>query len=201
VGGLDARVEGTDGRGPFTATTITAVWPDSTWQIQEIEGDACAGSPPAITRWALGEDFFACGADEDLLIACRQTEGEEALCVRDPLEKTAVRIHSPAVEGFTAPAPEDPLPLLVLLADGTTCAPVPRDDLEHHSGRQSWLHCGETSALLLDFTTASRYFDSADAIWTAELGVGGAEPTEVEVRALIYAGTPEDVEAQGFIVG
>lgn len=186
---------------PFTATTITGVWPDESWQIEELAGDACAGRAPEISRGVLGEDYFGCGAEEDRLIACKQVAGEEALCVRDPLEKTAVRIHSPAIVGFTAPAPEAPKPLLVVLADGTTCTPVPRDDVDHHAGRQSWLHCGEYSALLLDFASASFYFDPSGPVWTAELGVGGAAPTVVEVRTIIYAGTPEDVEAQGFQVG
>ena len=197
-----AHVEpGSGGGVPLTATTITGVWPDESWQIDQLPGDACASRAPTISRWVLGEDYFGCGAEEDRLIACKQLAADEALCVRDPLEKTAVRIHSPAIDGFTAPAPESPQPLLVDLADGTTCTPVARDDMDHHAGRQSWLYCGENSALLLDLATASDYFDPSDAVWTAQLGVGGAAPTVVEVRTIIYAGTPEDVMAQGFTVG
>lgn len=197
-----AHVEaGSGGGAPLTATTITGVWPDESWQIEELAGDACAGRPPSISRWVLGEDYFGCGNEEDHLIACKQVTGDEALCVRDPLEKTAVRIHSPAIDGFTAPAPESPQPLLVALADGTACTPVARDDMDHHAGRQSWLYCGENSALLLDLATASDYFDPDGAVWTAELGVAGAAPTVVEVRTILFAGTPEDVAAQGFTVG
>lgn len=186
---------------PPAATTITGVWPDQSWQIEELGGDACAGRAPQISRWVLGKNYFGCGAEEDLLIACKQVQGDEALCVRDPLEKTAVRIHSPAIDGFTAPSPEAPLPLMVILADGTTCTPVARDGIDHHAGRQSWLYCGENAALLLDISTASYYFDPSGKVWTADLGVGGAAPTTVEVREIIYAGTPEDVQAQGFHVG
>ena len=194
---------GPDGRedDPFSATVITGVWPDESWTIAELEDDACGDRPPQISRWALGEDYFACGDPDDQLIACKQETADTALCVSDPLEKTAVHIQDPAIESFTAPAPEDPLPLMVILADGTTCTPVPRDVLDHHEGRQSWLHCGENSALLLDLATASTYFDPHGPIWTADLGVGGAAPTEVEVREIIYAGTPQDVEAQGFRAG
>ncbi|AXK46755.1 hypothetical protein [Brachybacterium saurashtrense] len=189
-------------RAPVTATEITGIWPDGTWALhEELEGDACGDSPPVISRWALGQDYFTCGAPEDRLLACKQESDDRALCVRDPMEKTAVRIRSPGIEGFTAPAPEDPLPLMVILADGTTCAPVPRDDLEHHAGRQSWMHCGEGAALLLDLTTASRYFEVEGAVWTVDLGVGRSEPVEVEVREVLYAGTPEDVAAQGFTAG
>ncbi|WP_299301451.1 hypothetical protein [uncultured Brachybacterium sp.] len=203
-GGTGAHVESGDrdeSDEPPTATTITGVWPDQSWQIEELEGDACADRAPQISRWVLGKNYFSCGATEDLLIACKQVQGDEALCVRDPLEKTAVRIRSPAIDGFTAPAPEDPLPLMVVLAEGSICTPVPRDSIEHHAGRQSWLYCGENSALLLDITTANSYFDPSGEVWTADLGVGGAAPTVVEVREIIYAGTPEDVEAQGFRAG
>ena len=196
-----AHVDGSGEGAPLTATTITGVWPDQSWQIEELEGDACADRAPQISRWVLGENYFGCGAEEDLLIACKQVQGDEALCVRDPLEKTAVRIHSPAIDGFTAPSPEAPLPLMVILADGTTCTPVARDGIDHHAGRQSWLYCGENAALLLDISTASYYFDPSGKVWTADLGVGGAAPTTVEVREIIYAGTPEDVQAQGFHVG
>lgn len=196
-----ARVEGSSSHSPLTATTITGVWPDESWQIEESAGDACGDRPPEISRWALGEDYFTCGPEEDRLLACHQVEGDEALCVRDPLQRTAVRIHSPGIEEFTAPAPEGALPLLVVLEDGTTCSAVLRDDREHHGGRQSWLYCGENSALLLDAATASRYFDPSSAIWRAELGRRGGPPTTVDVRTIIYAGTPEDVREQGFEVG
>lgn len=192
-------VSGTDA--PLTRTQITGVWPDASWTIEELPGDACAAKAPEISRWVLGEDYFSCGAEEDGLIACKHVQGDEALCVRDPLERTAVRIHSPAIESFTAPSPEAPLPLMVVLADGMICEPVARDDVEHHEGRQSWLYCGENAALLLDLETASMYFQIDGPIWTAELGVGAAAPETVQVRAILYAGTPEDVQAQGFVVG
>lgn len=198
-GHLTGSGTGTDS--PLTRTRITGVWPDASWTIEELPGDACAAKAPTISRWALGEDYFGCGAEEDGLIACTQVQGDEALCVLDPLERTAARIHSPAIEGFTAPAPEDPQPLMVVLADGMICEPVARDDVEHHAGRQSWLYCGENAALLLDLETASMYFQTDGPVWTAELGVGAAAPTTVPVRAILYAGTPEDVQAQGFVVG
>ena len=196
-----ARIEGSASSEPLTATSITGVWPDESWQIEEIPGDACGDRPPEISRWALGEDYFTCGAEEEQLLACHRTEGDEALCVRDPLTRSAALIRSPGIAEFTAPAPEGVLPLAVVLEGGMTCSAVPRDDREHHAGRQSWLHCGETSALLLDSATASRYFDPSGAVWRGDLGRRGHSPTTVNIRTILYAGLPDDVAEQGFDQG
>ena len=149
----------------------------------------------ADSRWALGTT--ACGDPDDRLIACKQETADGAVRERPARE-----------DGRASRTPRSshrPPPRRIAAADGHPrrrhhLHPVPRDDLDHHEGRQSWLH-GENSALLLDLATASTYLDPHGPIWTADLGVGGAAPTEMEVREIIYAGTPQDVEAQGFRAG
>lgn len=189
---------------PPTRTQVHVIWPDESWEIADLPGDACAGSLPTATDRALGEDFFRCGSADKRLLVCRAVEGgesDEALCVRDPLTRTAARIRSTMLVGYTAHASEMPHPLVVVLADGTQCGAVPRDDVEHHAGRQSWIHCGESAALLLDQSTATAYFDREEPVWTAELEMHGSEPRRVAVREVLYAGTPEDLREWGFTVG
>ncbi|MBB5832859.1 hypothetical protein [Brachybacterium aquaticum] len=197
--------EAADGRAPGAApptrTRISGVWPDESWQVEELPGDACEGRAPQRTRWAIGEARFACGAPADLLIACAPVGGDEALCLQDVSERRAARIHSPAIAGYAEPAMEQPHPMLVVLADGTICEAVGRDDMDHNAGRQSWLHCGEDSALLLDQRSASEYFDREDGLWTAELGVGARAPRTVAVREAVFAATEEDLDEHGWELG
>lgn len=189
---------------PLTRTRVAGVWPDSTWEIVDLPGNACAGSLPRATDWAIGEDYFRCGSADKRLLVCRAVQGGkagEALCVRDPLTRSAARIRSSMLVGFTSPASEMPNPMVVVLADGTQCGAVPRDDLEHRAGRQSWLHCGADSALLLDQTTATLYFDREEPVWTAELEEHGGEPRQVEVREVLFAASDEDLRDWGFTAG
>ena len=189
---------------PLTRTRVAGIWPDEDWEIVDLPGDACAGTLPEATDWAIGEDYFRCGSADKRLLVCRAVEGGqagEALCVRDPLTRSAARIRSSMLVGFTSPASEMPNPLVVVLADGTQCGAVPRDDLEHRAGRQSWLHCGADSALLLDQTTATLYFDREESVWTAELEEHGGEPRRVEVREVLFAASDEDLRDWGFTAG
>ena len=189
---------------PLTRTRVAGIWPDEDWEIVDLPGDACAGTLPEATHWAIGEDFFRCGSADKRLLVCRAVEGGqvgEALCVRDPLTRSAARIRSSMLVGFTSHASEMPNPLVVVLADGTQCGAVPRDDLEHRAGRQSWLHCGADSALLLDQTTATLYFDREEPVWTAELEEHGGEPRRVEVREVLFAASDEDLREWGFTAG
>lgn len=189
---------------PLTSTRVAGIWPDEDWEIVDLPGDACAGTLPEGTDWAIGEDYFRCGSADKRLLVCRAVQGGkagEALCVRDPLTRTAARIRSSMLVGFTSPASEMPNPLVVVLADGTQCGAVPRDDLEHRAGRQSWLHCGADSALLLDQTTATLYFDREEPVWTAELEEHGGEPRRVEVREVLFAASDEDLRDWGFTAG
>lgn len=211
VGGDPEEVPSTAGLGapipdeePLTRTKVHVIWPDESWEIADLPGDACAGSLPTGTDWALGEDFFRCGSAHKRLLVCRAVDGGEpgeALCVRDPLTRSAARIRSTMLMGYTAHASEMPNPLVVVLADGTQCGAVPRDDVEHRAGRQSWIHCGGSAALLLDQSTATVYFDHEEPVWTAELEVHGSDPRRVEVREVLYAGTPEDLREWGFTIG
>lgn len=189
---------------PLTSTRVAGIWPDEDWEIADLPGDACAGTLPEATDWAIGEDYFRCGSADKRLLVCRAVQGGkagEALCVRDPLTRSAARIRSSMLVGFTSPASEMPNPLVVVLADGTQCGAVPRDDLEHRAGRQSWLHCGADSALLLDQTTATLYFDREEPVWTAELEEHGGEPRRVEVREVLFAASDEDLRDWGFTAG
>lgn len=189
---------------PLTRTRVAGIWPDEDWEIVDLPGNACAGSLPRATDWAVGEDYFRCGSADKRLLVCRAVEGGqagEALCVRDPLTRSAARNRSSMLVGFTSHASEMPNPLVVVLADGTQCGAVLRDDLEHCAGRQSWLHCGADSALLLDQTTATLYFDREEPVWTAELEEHGGEPRRVEVREVLYAASDEDLREWGFTAG
>lgn len=178
-------------------TVLTMVWPDESWDIEEISEDPCATSGPTISRMGLGEDYFTCGSDEMNLVACKQVEGDEALCVQNVMERKAARIHSPAAQTHTSPPAEGAIPMGVILADGTTCSYVMGDHMSHYEGRQSWVHCGENAALLLDLVDALSYFDPSEDVWTAELGVGMQPPETVDVAEIIYVATPEDAEDQG----
>lgn len=189
---------------PLTRTRVAGIWPDQSWEITDLPGDACAGTLPKATDWAIGEDYFRCGSADKRLLVCRAVErgqAGEALCVRDPLTRSAARIRSSMLVGFTSHASEMPNPLVVVLADGTQCGAVPRDDLEHRAGRQSWLHCGADSALLLDQTTATLYFNREEPVWTAELEEHGGEPRRVEVREVLFAASDEDLRDWGFTAG
>lgn len=189
---------------PLTRTRVAGIWPDEDWEIVDLPGDACAGTLPEATDWAIGEDYFRCGSADKRLLVCRAVQGGEAgeaLCVRDPITRSAARIRSSMLVGFTSPASEMPNPMVVVLADGTQCGAVPRDDLEHRAGRQSWLHCGADSALLLDQTTATLYFDREEPVWTAELEEHGGEPRQVEVREVLFAASDEDLRDWGFTAG
>lgn len=189
---------------PLTRTRVAGIWPDEDWEIADLPGDACAGTLPEGTDWAIGEDYFRCGSADKRLLVCRAVQGGEAgeaLCVRDPLTRTAARIRSSMLVGFTSHASEMPNPLVVVLADGTQCGAVPRDDLEHRAGRQSWLHCGADSALLLDQTTATLYFNREEPVWTAELEEHGGEPRRVEVREVLFTASDEDLREWGFTAG
>lgn len=189
---------------PQTATVVRRMWPDADWSVTDLPGNACAGTLPEATDWGLGEDYFRCGTPDRGLLVCHVVEGGErgdALCVRDPLAKEAVRIRAGMLDSFTSFATEMPYPLVVVLADGTVCSATLRDDVEHRGGRQSWLHCGEDSALLLDQSTATVYFDHEEPVWTAQLARGMDAPEEVPVREVYFAATEEDMNQHGFAQG
>lgn len=187
-----------DGR-QIDKTVLTMVWPDETWEIQEISEDPCKEGEATISRMGLGEDYFTCGPTAMGLAACKQVSDQEALCVQNVMERKAARIHSPAAETHTSPPAEGVIPMGVILADGTTCSYVTHDHMDHHEGRQSWVHCGENAALLLNLTDGSGYFDADGEVWTAELAVGMQPPETVDVAEVIYVATPEDAGAQGDI--
>lgn len=189
----------TQGGRQIDTTVLTMVWPDETWEIEEISEDPCETGEATISRMGLGEDYFTCGPTAMGLAACKQVSGQEALCVQNVMERKAARIHSPAAEAHTSPPAEGVIPMGVILADGTTCSYVTHDHMDHYEGRQSWVHCGENAALLLNLTDGSGYFDADGKVWTAELAVGMQPPETVDVAEIIYVATPEDAEAQGEI--
>lgn len=180
------------------ATTISFVWPDDSWQIEELDENPCANGFIGPSPFGEGPDYFTCGPTAAGLIACHATDGE-TLCVRNHADKQAVRFRSPEADGFSAPPPEDGAsPVGAVLADGTTCNMVAHDHMPHAEGRSSWLHCEDGESALLTLEEGSmEYFDTTVQPWTAELGVGTEEPTIVEVSDVIYLATPEDAQADG----
>ena len=201
-GSVDSEPSASDDSGQEepneAATTISFVWPDDSWQIEELDENPCADGFISPSPFGDGPDYFTCGPTAAGLIACHATGGE-TLCVRNHADKQAVRFRSPEADGFSAPPPEDGAsPVGAVLEDGTTCNMVAHDHMPHAEGRSSWLHCedGESALLTLE-EDSMEYFDTTQQPWTAELGVGTEEPTIVEVSDVIYLATPEDAQADG----
>ncbi|WP_106505638.1 hypothetical protein [Brachybacterium timonense] len=198
-GSVDSEPSASDAGGQEepneAATTISFVWPDDSWQIEELDENPCANGFIGPSPFGDGPDYFTCGPTAAGLIACH-ANGGETLCVRNHADKQAVRFRSPEADGFSAPPPEDGAsPVGAVLEDGTTCNLVAHDHMPHAEGRSSWLHCEDGESALLTLEEGSmEYFDTTEQPWKAELGVGTEEPTIVEVSDVIYLATPEDAQ-------
>lgn len=176
----------------------TAVWPDSSWTITDYgSDDPCRMSTAEPSPYAAGADYFMCGSTAASLRACKHTTGDEALCVNDPADKKATRIHSASAKGFHSAAPKDPSPVGAVLADGTVCSPMNHDHGQHYQNRMGWLSCSDDRVLLTDEATKSHYFDTSKPVWTAEAvpASGPVPSTQVQVREVRFVATPDDAQA------
>lgn len=181
---------GSTGQG---ATTISDLWPDDTWTIEDLGEDLCEMGGKTRSPFASDDDMFVCGPTAAGVEACDMTEGSEVLCITDPLEHMAVRFDSPTAQSQDDmdQGDGDLLPLFVTLddgsADGVTCATISHDHDRHWHDKLSWYRCDDGSELLTD-ELIEETFDRSDDTWTVQRSVDKKKPETVSVMDAVFAG-------------
>lgn len=186
----DSTTEETSSDAPSAgATEIRKVWPDDSWDVQDVGEDLCGTMTPSASPWTLDDDLFLCGPTAAGLHACALEEGDSVLCVVDATSRTGARFDSPVAAGSDPsewePA-ENPLPLYVELEGGATCAVISHDHDDHYEDMFSWYACDDGSELLTDEDIANT-FEQGEA-WTAQCSVDKGAPETVAVRVAAFAG-------------
>jgi len=171
------------------STELTTLWVDDSWTIEERDDDPCSFSGATVSPYSEQEDVFTCGATADSLLACMIEDGDTAVCITNPLERTAMRFDSPTARDALDAGLEvegEPIPMTVELADGALCATVSHDHDTHWDGEFSWYRCDDGSELLTD-EDITHTFDEGEP-WTVQRSVDTGAPEETAVAVVAFAG-------------
>lgn len=171
------------------STEITTLWVDDSWTIEERDDDPCSFSGATVSPYSEQTEVFTCGATADSLLACMFEEGDTAVCITDPLERTALRFDSPTARDALDTGLEveaEPIPLTVELEDGALCATVAHDQDTHWGGRFSWYRCDDGSELLTDEDIATTFAEGDP--WTVQRSVDQGAPEDTAVAVMSFAG-------------
>lgn len=173
------------------ATTISTVWVDDSWSVEQLTDDLCAQGGLTEATFSKQDEIFTCGPTAASAKACTFADGGKTTCITDPLGRKAIRFTSPTVDNWDGqmhPRGQEVIPMYVVLDDDTTCAVASHDHGQHWQGRFSWYPCSDGSELLADEMIEDT-FDSDAAAWTVDRSVDQGKPTSTRVKTAVYAGT------------
>ena len=173
------------------ATTISTVWVDDSWTVEQLTDDLCAQGGLTEATFSKQDEIFTCGPTAASAKACTFADGGKTTCITDPLGRKAIRFTSPTVDNWDGqmhPRGQEVIPMYVVLDDDTTCAVASHDHGQHWQGRFSWYPCSDGSELLTDEKIEDT-FDSDAAAWTVDRSVDQGKPTSTRVKTAVYAGT------------
>ena len=173
------------------ATTISTVWVDDSWTVEQLTDDLCAQGGLTEATFSKQDEIFTCGPTAASAKACTFADGGKTTCITDPLGRKAIRFTSPTVDNWDGqmhPRGQEVIPMYVVLDDDTTCAVASHDHGQHWQGRFSWYPCSDGSELLADEMIEDT-FDSDAAAWTVDRSVDQGKPTSTRVKTAVYAGT------------
>lgn len=173
------------------ATTISTVWVDDSWTVEQLTDDLCAQGGLTESTFSKQDEIFTCGPTAASAKACTFADGGKTTCITDPLGRKAIRFTSPTVDNWDGqmhPRGQEVIPMYVVLDDDTTCAVASHDHGQHWQGRFSWYPCRDGSELLADEMIEDT-FDSDAAAWTVDRSVDQGKPTSTRVKTAVYAGT------------
>lgn len=185
---------GTAGSTAKGSTSITTLWVDETWSIEDAGEDLCAMGGKTRSPFAEDDDMFVCGPTAAGAEACDIAQGTEVVCITDPLRHAAIRFDSPtAGEDDMDQGDGDLIPLFVTLddgsADGLTCETISHDHDTHWHDKLSWYRCEDDSELLTD-DLIEETFDRGDdgSSWTVQRSVDKKAPKQTPVTQAVFAG-------------
>ena len=173
------------------ATTISTVWVDDSWTVEQLTDDLCAQGGLTEATFSKQDEIFTCGPTAASAKACTFADGGKTTCITDPLGRKAIRFTSPTVDNWDGqmhPRGQEVIPMYVVLDDDTTCAVASHDQRQHWQGKFSWYPCSDGSELLTDEKIEDT-FDSDAAAWTVDRSVDQGKPTSTRVKTAVYAGT------------
>ncbi|MGY5764716.1 hypothetical protein ACXET9_05890 [Brachybacterium sp. DNPG3] len=175
------------------ATEIALIWPDDSWDMQEVGTDLCDGgdfSSISPSGYSMQEDMFTCGTTASSLLACLVDDDATVVCITNGTGKTGVTFSSPTAvdDDTTVYASEGvPLPLYVDLVDGTRCTALSHDHDQHWDDWFSWYSCDDGSELLTELEIFGT-FDERSDLWTVQRSTDKGEPVEDHVAVASFAG-------------